>query len=203
MKTRRRIDRRRRGKTVAELPNGKAEASAEFFPSGFELAVPVQPAPGSEHLVTYFLLTDKKGLEPYVLHAARYHHDGYRATVVGPPTFSFDKPIVRLVGRLVGDHFATGVEWARSNPIKELHGKYLIAGGGTARERERTLQKYLRAREALVAHDEKRKALEAAIDEAAVALVERFGKGPLEIDGATHDPSYVRDKVYWKKRTGL
>jgi hypothetical protein len=180
------------------LPAGTPGDTEDFFPPGFQ--TPELPPAKEGDLVTYFVQTDKKGLELYAPHAARYHQAGFRAVIVGPSTFTFDKPIARLVGRVRGDHFQKAVAWAKSNVVKDLHSRYLVAGGGKPEERMRTLKRYVKARQALVAHDEKRDALEKELEAASVGLVERFGKGPLEIEGATHDPSYVREKVYWKKR---
>lgn len=189
--------------SAANASNGKAaSSSADFFPPGFGEGIELPPVKEGD-LVTYFVNADKKGLDLYAPHAVKYHHDGYRAVLLGPSTFTFDKPAVRLVGKARGDHFAKAVEWAKANPIKDLHAKYLLAGGGTPAAREQAMRRYERAKAVLLAHDAKRAALEAAIDEAAVGLVERFGKGPLEIEGAVHDPSYVREKVYWKRRTGV
>lgn len=179
--------------------NGKAPA--DFFPPGFGDGI-VLPEVKEGDVVTYFVNADKKGLELYGPHALKYHHDGFRAVLLGPGTFTFDKAAVVLVGRARGDHFLRAVEWCKSNPLKDLHAKYLLAGGGTPAQRELAVSKYERARAALRAHDEKRIRLEEAIDEASVGLVERFGKSPVNLEGALCDPTYVREKVYWKKRMG-
>lgn len=192
-----------RGSEEADKPvkaNGKHPA--DFFPPGFGEDI-VLPAVKESDVVTYFVNADKKGLELYGPHAMKYHHDGFRAVLLGPPTFTFDKDAVTLVGRARGDHFQKAVEWAKGNPLKDLHAKYLLAGGGTPAQREAAVQRYERAREALRKHDEKRLELEAAIEAASVGLVERFGRAPLQLEGALHDPTYVREKVYWKRRTGL
>lgn len=193
-----------RGAEAAEAPikahvNGKTPA--DFFPPGFGGDI-VLPATKESDVVTYFVNADKKGLELYSPHAIKYHHDGYRAVLLGPPTFTFDKAAVTLVGRARGDHFQKAVAWAKSNPLIDLHARFLLAGGGTPAQREAALAKYERAKRALQAHDEKRVALEEAIDAAAIGLVERFGKAPLQIDGHLHDPTYVREKIYFKRRTG-
>jgi hypothetical protein len=189
------------GEEASEKAHVNGKAPADFFPPGFGEDIELPPVKEGD-VVTYFVNADKKGLELYGQHAIKYHHDGYRAVMLGPPTFTFDRAAVALVGRARGDHFLKAVEWAKSNPLKDLHAKYLLAGGGTPAQREAVLRKYERAKTALAAHDEKRKALEDALDEASVALVERFGKSPLQLDGALHDPTYVRERVYWKKRTG-
>lgn len=187
--------------STSDQPAEKPGEQDDFFPPGFQ--TPELPPVKEGDEVTFFLQTDKKGLELYAPHAKRYHHSGFRAVVVGPSTFKFDKPIARLVGRVRGDHFQKAVAWAKSNVVNDLHARYLLAGGGTPAEREKTMKRYVRAKVALVRHDEKRDALEREVELASVALVERFGKGPLDIEGSTYDPSYVREKVYWKKRMSL
>lgn len=177
----------------------KVEAPAgDFFPPGFE--DPKLPPVKDSELVTYFLQTDLRGFRLYEPHAVKYLHSGFRAVIVGPPTFIFDKPVTKLVGRMRGDHFTRAVVWAKSNVVADLHNRYKLAGGGTPIERERALKRYTKARQLLVAHHEKLALLEKEVEESAVALVERFGKGPLIIDGETWDPSYVREQVYWKRR---
>lgn len=179
--------------------NGKHPA--DFFPPGFGDDIVLPPVKEGD-VVTYFVNADKKGLELYSQHALKYHHDGFRAVMLGPPTFTFDKPAVVLIGRARGDHFLRAVEWCKSNPLKDLHSRFLLAGGGTPAQREAAVARYERARAALRAHDERRAKLEEAIDEAAVGLVERFGKAAVHIEGHLCDPTYVREKVYWKRRMG-
>lgn len=181
--------------TSGATPTGPEE---DFFPPGFE--DPELPPVKESDLVTYFLQTDKRGFEPYEKHATRYLHSGYRAVLVGPPTFVFDKPVAKLVGRVRGDHFQRAVAWAKSDVVQDLHNRYKLAGGGTPKEREQSVKRYLKAKATLEAHLEKLVQLEREVEDASVGLLLRFGKGPLVIEGETYDPSYVRERVYWKKR---
>lgn len=177
---------------------GKAGPEEDFFPPGFE--DPELPPVKESDLVTYFLQTDKRGFKDYEPHAVKYLHSGFRAVIVGPPTFTFDKPVTKLVGRVRGDHFQRAVVWAKSDVVSDLHNRYKLAGGGTPKEREKAIQRYTKAKATLAAHIEKMAQLEKELEEAGVGLLERFGKGPLVIEGETYDPSYVRERVYWKKR---
>lgn len=180
--------------------NGATKVGPEedFFPSGFE--DPELPPVKDSDLTTYFLQTDKRGFEPYEKHAVKYLHQGFRAVIVGPPTFTFDRPAAKLVGRVRGDHFQRAVVWAKSDVVQDLHNRYKLAGGGTPQEREKAIKRYVKAKAVLAAQMEKLVLLEKEVEEASVGLLERFGKGPLVIEGETYDPSYVRERVYWKKR---
>jgi hypothetical protein len=185
--------------SAASGPLNGATPSGDFLPPGFSLEV---PAVSDEDRVTYFLQSDRRGIVPYLPAVTKHYQEGFRAVLVGPPHLIFESRNTTLVGRAKGDQYEKGVEWVKSNVLKELHQQYLISGGGTAKEREEALKKYQKARDALHQHDVRRMEMQNRLDEASIGLVLRFGKQPLVMDGVTYDPSYARSSVYWKRRGG-
>lgn len=190
------------GKRLAASKNG---SGTSFVPSGYEEAKALveRVAPlDIEGLKTFFLTGDKRGIDVYEPIAVNGKHfrNGFRGVFVSASEPAFDNHSARLVGVVEGDDYEAGLEWAKSNVLDELHADYLRSGGGTADERRRALKAFTDAKAAVEKQQEKLAALEAELHRASVGLVRRFGKSPLELEGRMWDPSYAREKVYWKQR---
>lgn len=182
-------------------PNGPlhpdSTPAGEFLPPGFEVEVR-KPVDGK--LVTYFVEADKRGISRYVTVASKYFHDSFRAVLLAHSGLVFDRASAKLVGRLEGDQFDRAVEWAKRNVLDEYHARFLLQGGGAPREREAVIKKYMQVRAQIAEQVEKLHGLERELEKASVALVERFGRAPVAMDGFVYDPSYAREKIFWKRR---
>lgn len=184
---------------------GSNAAGGAFVPSGYAEAKAsvARVAPlDDEGLRTYFLVGDKRGIDVYepIAQAGKHFREGFRGVFVAGEGLAFDNRSARLVGVVEGDDFEAGLAWAKSNVLDELHADYLRSGGGTAEDRRKCLRAFVHAKAAVERQRRELSTLEDRLHEASVALVRRFGKAPLEIEGQTWDPSYARTRVYWKPR---
>jgi len=171
---------------------------ADFLPPG--LSSKELPESDGE-ITTYFLHTEKRGISSYLAIALKHFQSGFRGVIVSRASLVFDKANARLAGRKTGDHFEEGVNWVKSNVLKELDHQHLLTGGGTPQEKDRTARKFLSTSERIEKCKSLLAKLEKDLEEASIEMVLRFGKQSLLIEGITYVPSYAPgDKVYWLRR---
>ena len=198
----RREKQKRNGKMMS-LPAEEAPAPVgDFFPPGFSVEVP-EIVDGE--LTTFFLYTEKRGLSKYLPMAVEHFQKGFRAVLLTKAPLIFDQGNARVAGRLKGDHFERAKEWAKRSILDELQHRYVLTGGGTMKERERTMSRYFSAKEKVEAIEQKLEAADKVLDQASIDMVLRFGTKPfvMQEEGITLDACYgPGDKVYWRSRTG-
>lgn len=155
-------------------------------------------------MVTYFLCTDKRGIDYFRItgKVLRSYLRGFRAVVVTTEPIvgvvSPDLKWIEVVGQVWGDHFRFGRQWAKRDILQELEAEYLQGGAGTHSQRRKAIEDYERAVAALEAHRESIAALKRNLSEASANLVRRVGRGEVELCGKLCGPSYRRDTVFWR-----
>jgi hypothetical protein len=193
----------RNGKAKRSLPAAEAPAPVgDFLPPGFSAELKAEEIDGE--ITTYFLHTEKRGLSKYLTTALKHYHRGFRAVLVTKAPLIFDQPSARVAGRLAGDHYETAVLWAKRSILEELHHRYVLTGGGSMRDRERTMTRYFSVKEKVEQIEEKLSEADKLLDQASIDMVLRFGtKFVLQEEGVTLDACYgPGDKVYWRSRSG-
>lgn len=174
----------------------------DYFPPRFSFQFDASKV--NPELVTFFLTSsDARAGKHFEKLATNWFQQGFRMVLVGKADLVSDpKYRDKVVGRLTGDHFNEAIAWLRTNILDELALVFHENGGGTAEEREQALSHYADMALELEQHQKELERISREMDRASEALVMRFGRQELTMNGATWDPCYAKEKVYWKKRGG-
>jgi hypothetical protein len=99
-----------------------------------------------------------------------------------------------------GDCFQDIVPWVSTNIVNELHTEFLQSKRPGPARRTAILKALIEGREAVAEAEAELAKAKSTLESRSRTVVRNFGKGCIQINGDTYDPSHIRENVMFLKR---